>query len=191
MARRSRRQRGLAGEPLVLEVDGGGEVDLDPAQRRRKLEAIGARVEPGAEVQHGVATTGDGLADEIVDDAGAQDDDPRHPRTVDDAIGDVAAAPLDEAGGERIAEQRIGAGALVGAIGGDPERGVGNMGDRRLAHGVPYHEPQLTLAVTIQPFEVGLQVPNVELREHERPLLHATHLNLEPAQTLQLCERGR
>ena len=62
----------LVAQALVLEVDGGGEVDLDPAKRRRKLEAIGARVEAGAEVENGVAAVGDRLADEVVDDARAR-----------------------------------------------------------------------------------------------------------------------
>src|SRR4051812_45667420 len=41
-------------QQAVLVLDDPGVVDLDPAQRLWKLQAVGPRVESGAEIDHGV-----------------------------------------------------------------------------------------------------------------------------------------
>ena len=53
----------LAGEARLLELDDMREVDLDPAQRRRQVHAIGPGVEAGAEIDDSVDAAGDRLAE--------------------------------------------------------------------------------------------------------------------------------
>src|SRR6185312_7848506 len=61
----------LLGKLLVLDVDDGGKIDLDPAQRLRQLQAVRPGVEAGAEIEDGVGPLRDRLLDKIVNDDSA------------------------------------------------------------------------------------------------------------------------
>src|SRR5262249_4089297 len=66
----------LACEPRLFQLDHVREIDLDPAERVRQVDAVGPRIEPGAEIEDGVDACGDRLPDVIVDDHGADHDRP-------------------------------------------------------------------------------------------------------------------
>jgi hypothetical protein len=61
----------LSEKARFLQPDDLGAVHFQPAKIRRKLHAVRARIEVGAQVQHKIDAVSHGLADKIVDDAGA------------------------------------------------------------------------------------------------------------------------
>ena len=110
-------------------------IDFDPAQRFRQRHAVGARVQPGAEIKDGVHALGDGLLYECVDDAGADDDGPpAHHGLRRQAGDDRPAAFARQFVCERIAKQGIRAFAFDGAIGCRHEGGVGDVLDGGVCH---------------------------------------------------------
>jgi hypothetical protein len=68
--------RRFARHAVAEVVDHLRHVDVQPAQRGRQVEAIGTRVEPGGEVEHGADALRDARMEDLVHDGGAHDQRP-------------------------------------------------------------------------------------------------------------------
>jgi hypothetical protein len=95
----------IFGELFVLDVDDGGKIDLDPAQRLRQLHAVRSRVEAGAEIEDGVDPLRDRLLDKIVNDDSADHDIPAKIDRESAFVHRSVVFPCQLAG-QRVAEQR-------------------------------------------------------------------------------------
>jgi hypothetical protein len=97
----------LACEPRLFQLDHVREIDLDPAERVRQVDAVGPRIEPGAEIEDGVDACGDRLPDVVVDDHGADHDRPGADEVPRHGGQDLLAMLADELRGKGVAEQRL------------------------------------------------------------------------------------
>jgi hypothetical protein len=115
----------LVGEPRFLVIDHSGQIDLDPGQVHRQIQAVGPRVEARGEVEHEVAAElADGLLDELVDHLRAHD----HRPGVGLAAGHLERGLHPVLAGQaprvRVSEHRVGTVGLPGAVDGHPLRRV-------------------------------------------------------------------
>jgi len=126
--------RRFARKLRLFEGDDLGIVDLDPGKRGRKLYAVRARVEPGAEVDDGVDPLGHGSANVVVDDRGADRDGPRSKARPRHRLGDAPSVLSGKHGGERIMEERIGARCFDTPMMRNPEGRIRDVLDQSIRH---------------------------------------------------------
>src|ERR1019366_6312885 len=105
-----------------------GKINLDPAQRRGKLQPPGARVEPGPDAEHGRdAVRRDGIEQQLIEEPAAEADSETHSLEAGKVVGDRHSALAGQLRGEGIADQTEGVHRLHGAAGGGDQGGVADV----------------------------------------------------------------
>src|SRR5439155_19077451 len=106
------------------------QVDVDPAERRRKRESPGPRVQAGGEIEHEIdAAALQLLHDDLVEDGRANDHRPCHLPAAFHRRDDFFPALAGELPRERVVEDPVRAVGLHGTVDGDPARGIGDVFD--------------------------------------------------------------
>ena len=114
----------------ILVVEHGRKIDFDPAQGRGKFQPPGARVEAGADAEHGGdAVRRYSFGHKPVEETAAHADSEAHQVQTREGARDAHAAASGQLRGEGVADQAIGTFRLHGAAGGGHQRGVADVAD--------------------------------------------------------------
>lgn len=130
----------LAGHQLVLVVEYAGEVDFDPAQVGREVEAPRPRVETATDAQHGRdRVCRQRFQQQLIDKTGANGESEAHHRGMRQRVKDGHTALSGQPRRERIAHEGVLQLGFERAAGGYHEGRVADVGDFAAGRGHQVH----------------------------------------------------